>query len=377
MRLTNTLRSHVAALCLLTFLNPITAQDRADNREIDYSAWRTNTKRRSINLDDLITPGMPRDGIPSINRPRFVSVSKASEWLFPGEPVIALQVNGVSRAYPLQILIWHEVANDRIGGVPVVITFCSICNSAIVFKRKVGNRVLSFGITGFVHGANMVLYDRESESWWQQFTGEAIVGDFTGRKLNRLPAQLVSFAQFSSAFPRGEVLSRQTGYQRDYGRNPHFRYDNIDGRPSHFRGSVDKRLRLMEKVIGVQIGREAKAYPHSMTEARRVIHDRIGSQEIVIFHTDGTVSATDEAEIRKSREVGSTGVFDPHLNGRRLQFRYEDGQFVDAETQSRWNILGKAVDGPLRGGSLKRVTHGDYFAFAWLAFKPKTEIFTE
>lgn len=371
------IRCFVSLLVVLAFAGAAVAQDRTSIRESDFFEWKTNTEKRSINLNDLISPGMPRDGIPAIDNPRFVTVKDARDWLFPSEPVITLQVNGINRAYPLEILIWHEVVNDRIGGVPVVITFCSVCNSAIVFKRKLGPRVLSFGIAGFVHAANMVLYDRETESWWQQFTGEAVVGDLTGKKLSRLPAQVISFAQFSSTFPRGEVLSRQTGYKRDYGRNPFIRYDNIEGHPSHFRGKPDARLIPMEKVIGIEIGDKAKGYPYRISKARRVIHDRIGSQEIVIFHADGATSALDAEDMKKSREAGSTGVFDPTVDGRRLQFRYEAGQFVDAETESHWDILGKAVSGRLRGKSLKPVLHGDYFAFAWLAFKPATEIFSE
>ncbi|MEW6131130.1 MAG: DUF3179 domain-containing protein [Acidobacteriota bacterium] len=342
-----------------------------------YPEWKTNTEKRSINLKDLLTPGVTKDGIPAIDRPRFVSVKAASKWLSDNEPVIALQVNGVNRAYPLQILIWHEIVNDQIGGVPVIVTYCSICNSAIVFERKLGRRILSFGIAGFVHGSNMVMYDRETESWWQQFTGEAIVGDLLGMKLKPIPAQMISFAQFAKAFPNGQTLSRQTGFVRDYGSNPHFRYDNLEGRPSHFRGKPDSRLIPMEKVIGVEIGDKAKAYPYAISRARRVIYDRIGEQEMVIFHADGALSALDETDMKKSKPAGSTGVFEPFINGRRLTFGYQDGEFVDAETGSRWNISGKAISGKMQGKSLKRIAHGDYFAFAWLAFKPKTEIFTQ
>src|SRR5262249_41167232 len=270
------------------------AQQRSATPQIsEFPDWKTNTEKRSIDLDDLISPGMPKDGIPSIDHPKFVTVEAARSWISPTEPVIALNVNRIARAYPLQILIWHEVCNDQIGPTPVVITFCSICNSAIVFKRSISRRVLSFGISGFVHGANMVLYDRETESWWQQFTGKAIVGDLTGSKLIRLNAQMISFSQFSSAFPAGQVLSRQTGFVRDYGRNPHLRYDNPRGTPNHFRGKPDKRLTPMERVIGVEIGEQARAYPYSITAARRVTYDTIGSQELVIFHAEGATSALD------------------------------------------------------------------------------------
>lgn len=369
----------LALLFVFQCANFAGAQKREQGQNFDFPDWKTNTEKRSINLKDLTMPDIPvpKDGIPAIDRPRFVTVSEAQKWLTEKEPVIVLQVKGVSRAYPLQILVWHEVVNDQIGGIPVIITYCSVCNSAIVFDRRLGRRILTFGITGFVHGSNMVLYDHETESWWQQFTGEAIVGDLTGKTLNSLPAQVISFAQFASAFPKGEVLSQQTGYTRDYGRNPHFRYDNIEGGPSHFRGKPDRRLRPMEKVIGIEIGDQTKAYPYAISSVRRVLYDQIDAQEIVIFHAEGALSALDATDMKKSKESGSTGVFVPVVDGRRLQFRYENGQFIDAETGSHWDILGRAVSGPLQGKTLKRISHGDYFAFAWLAFKPKTQIFTE
>ena len=223
--------------------------------------------------------------------------------------------------------------------------------------------------------SDMVMYDRETESWWQQFTGEAIVGDLTGKKLRQLPAQIIGFGQFAEARPAGRVLSRETGYSRDYGRNPYAGYDDINGRPFLYRDKNDQRLRPMEKVVAVEVGDNYKAYPYSITRTRHVIHDRLGTQELVIFHAEGAASALDTSDTSKSRDVGASGVFDPHIDGKRLHFRYESGQFVDVETGSRWNILGQAIGGELQGKRLTPIRHGDYFAFAWFAFRPETEIF--
>lgn len=362
-------------MALLQPVHLITAQDHQAARDPLYPEWRTNTAKHLISLDDLDSPGVTKDGIPAINQPRFVRTKEARAWLGDREPVITTEINGVSRAYPMQILIWHEVANDVVGGVPVVVTFCSVCHSAIVFDRRVGGRTLSFGVSGFVYGANMVLYDRETESWWQQFTGQSMVGDLTGSKLKRLPAQIISFAEFAAAYPDGQVLSRQTGFSRDYGRNPHLKYDNLNGYPSHFRGKLDRRLKPMEKVVGVEIGDKTRAYPYAISGARHVIADRIGTQDVVIFHAEGTLAALDEEYIRDSKAAGSTGAFDPVVDGRPMTFRYERGEFIDEATGSHWNILGQAVSGPLRGQRLKRIPHGDYFAFAWIAYKPQTEIY--
>lgn len=341
------------------------------------SGWKTNTEKRSIELSELMSGGPAKDGIPAIDDPRFATVADAQKWLKPNEPVISLKIENEARAYPLQILIWHEIVNDRVGKNPVLVTFCPLCYTAIVFDRRLDGKEYSFGVSGMLRHSDMVMYDRETESWWQQITGEAIVGDLTGKTLKQFPTQIISFGQFAEAHPTGKVLSRETGHVRDYGRNPYVGYDDIDDVPFLFKGATDKRLRPMEKVVVVDLGSKAKAYPHSITKERRVVYDRIGSTEIVIFHADGASSALDQARISESKNIGSTGVFEPTLDGQKLTFAYDNGQFVDQQTGSRWNILGKAISGKLKGSELRQLRHGDYFAFAWLVFKPETEIFFE
>lgn len=342
--------------------------------ESSYPGWRTDTSKRSVELSELISGGPPKDGIPSIDRPVFVSNEEAGRWLGEREPVIALEVEGEARAYPLQILIWHEIVNDQIKSTPVAVTFCPLCYSALAFDRRLKGRTLSFGVSGMLRHSDMVMYDRETESWWQQFTGEAIVGELTGARLVQLPSQIVGFAQFASAHPEGRVLSRETGHRRDYGRNPYTGYDDVDASPFLYRGKKDERLPPMEKVVAVELGGKFKAYPYTVTRRARVVHDAVGGRELVVFHAEGAASALDAGDIARSKEAGATGVFEPRAGERRLRFRYADGHFVDEETGSRWNILGHAVSGELRGSRLKRILHGDYFAFAWLAFRPETEI---
>ncbi|MDQ3649217.1 MAG: DUF3179 domain-containing protein [Acidobacteriota bacterium] len=380
MRLRN---SAIALLILVATLSlscaSSTEAQRSTSRSADerYPGWRTNTAKRSIDLSELMSGGPPKDGIPAVDRPNFISIAEAGKWLGGNEPVIALEVDGEARAYPLQILIWHEIVNDEIKGVPVAVTFCPLCYSAIAFDRRADGRTLTFGVTGMLRHSDMVMYDRETESWWQQFTGEAIVGDQTGKKLQQQPAQIVSFKQFAEAHPESKVLSRETGYRRDYGRNPYVGYDDVGASPFLYRGKKDSRLRPMEKIVAVAVGGIFRAYPYEVTRKRNVIHDRAGAQELVVFHADGAASALDSSEIGKSRDAGATGVFEPRIDEMGLHFRYENGHFVDAETGSRWNVLGQAVSGKLRGRRLRRIVHGDYFAFAWLAFRPDTEIFRD
>jgi anti-sigma factor RsiW len=343
----------------------------APQARVQLRGWRTNTEKRSVDLGELISGGPPKDGIPAIDFPHFQKVSDAHRWLKPNEPVISLVVRDEARAYPLQILIWHEIVNDRIAGLPLAVTFCPLCYSAVVFDRTVDGQEYKFGVSGMLRHSDMIMFDRETESLWQQLTGEAIVGDLTGARLRQLPAQIISFEQFSSAYPDGFVLSRETGYKRDYGRNPYVGYDNISQRPFLFRSNQDERLLPMEKVITVSIGRIDRAYPYSITRKLRVINDSVDGQPVVIFHNDGAVSALDAATISTSRDVGSTGVFDPRVDGLRLIFLYENGKFMDQQRGSLWDITGQALEGELKGRRLAPIAHGDYFAFAWFAFKPQ------
>lgn len=339
--------------------------------------WKTNTERRSIELSELLSGGPPRDGIPAIDSPKFVSAGEAGKWLKSNEPVISLKVGKEARAYPLQILMWHEIVNDDINGQPVTVTFCPLCYTAITFDRRLDGRLLDFGVSGMLRHSDMVMYDRQTESWWQQISGEALVGDLTGKVLIQIPSQIVSFGQFTMAFPDGKVLSRETGHDRAYGNNPYRGYDDITKTLFLYRGKPDERLKPMEKVVAIEIDSISKAYPHTITRKKRVLHDRIGETEVVIFHADGASSALDKEKITESKNVGSTGVFIPEIEGQKLTFAYGNDEFIDQQTKSRWNVFGQAVEGKFKGKHLKQIGHGDYFAFAWLAFKPQTEIFRE
>lgn len=366
-------------ICLLMFLTttPITMFAQSELSEIlkAYPDWQTNFEKKTIEFDELMSGGPPKDGIPAIFKPKFETQEQAGEWLDDKEPVIGLEINGEAKAYPLSILIWHEIANDEVGGVPVAVSFCPLCYSALVYDRRVRGVIPYFGVSGLLRNSDMVMYDNVTESFWQQFTGEAIVGDMVGEKLELIPTQIISFKQFKDAYPGGNVLSKDTGYDRSYGQNPYVGYDDIDQRPFLFRGDIDERLPPNEKVIAVKQGDINKAYPYSITKEERVINDNINGTAVVIFHGKGAVSALDDGTIADSKEVGSTGVFNPVVDGKTLTFKYEEGYFIDNESGSKWDITGNAVDGKYRGKNMERIKHGDYFAFAWFAFRPETEIY--
>ncbi len=334
----------------------------------------TNLEKRSIDLDELIDGGPGKDGIPSIDDPKFVSQEEASEWLGSREPVISLEINGEARAYPIQILMWHEIANDELGGVPVSVTFCPLCYSAIVFDRRHNGEVLEFAVSGFLRKSDLIMYDRTTESLWQQFSGEALVGDYTGDFLTIVPSQLISFEQFREAYPDAPVLSRETGHRRNYGENPYAGYDDIDNSPFLLQEEVPGEISPMEKVIGVRTEDAVKGYTYSITREKRVLHDEVGGEPIVIFHLDGMASALDNRAIHQSRDDGATGVFSPYADGEMLEFEYNNGQITDVQTGSVWNLAGQATSGPLEGTQLETKIYGDYFAFAWLVFYPETEM---
>ncbi len=339
--------------------------------------WRTDFSRHSVPLEEIVSGGPPKDGIPAIDHPRFVPVAEANRWLNGREPVVALVERGEAKAYPLQILLWHEIVNDVVGGRPVAVTYCPLCNTALTFDRRLDGTVLDFGTTGRLRHSDLVMYDRRTESWWQQATGEGIVGRHAGRRLEPVSAPLVNWQTFKATYPEGRVLSRETGFDRPYGSNPYSRYDDPKGSPiaGFFRRQVDQRLPAMERVVTVTLGGKDVAYPFSELRNRRVINDRVGSVPIVVFWAAGTASAVDDREVSRGRDVGATGVFDRRLEGRTLDFEAADGGvFRDRQTGSEWNLLGQSESGKMKGRQLSPIPHGNHFWFAWAVFKPTTRV---
>ena len=344
--------------------------------------FNTDLSKRAIDLNELRTGGPPKDGIPSIDAPSFVSVDGARAWMEPQEPVIALQHGGEAKAYPLKILTHHEIVNDRIAGTPVAVTFCPLCYSALVFDRTLQGEPVEFGVSGMLRKSDMVMYDRRTETLWQQFTGTAIAGDRTGTTLSQLPAQIVAFSQFAEAYPDGRVLSKDTGHRRNYDRTPYAGYDDVNSRPFAFAGAVDDRLPPKAKVVTVSIGDTHVAYPHAVTRTSTVVNDTVAGRPLLVVHVPGAVSALDAQRVADSKEVGSTGVFSRRVDGRTLTFRVEPStgnappnRFVDQETGSTWTLTGRAVAGPLKDTQLHRLPHTDSFAFAWFAFRPETRVY--
>jgi hypothetical protein len=351
--------------------DPTRAPDAAATPQ-RIGGWDTDVSKRIIELEEL-TQGQVKDGIPSINDPKFEAVADV-EFLTDKAPVVAFREGDDARAYPLEILTWHEIVNDVVGGRPVIVTFCPLCNTAIAFDRVVDGRELSFGVSGFLRNSDLVMFDRETETWWQQVTGEALVGELVGTQLDLLPSAIVSWADFRAEFPGGKVLSRDTGFVRSYGTNPYSGYDDAASTPFLYDGEFDERLQAMDRVVAVELGGDVAAYPFSRLEANPVANDEVGGMPIVVLFKLGTVSALDRSAIADSRDIGSATAYSAVVDGERLTFSSQSDLFQDEETGSTWNVFGRAIDGPLKGSQLEPVVSGNHFWFAWVAFKPETRV---
>jgi hypothetical protein len=326
-----------------------------------------------VDPDEVTSGGPPPDGIPSIDDPVFIAAADV-DFLADNEAVLALELDGDARAYPVQILMWHEIVNDTVAGEPVTVTYCPLCNTAVVVQRTVDDRVLDFGTSGLLYQSALVMYDRQTESLWSHFTGEAIAGVLTGTVLERLPVATVAWGDWLDANPDGLVLSLETGESRSYGVNPYVGYDDVDATPFLFDGEVDDRLPAMERVVGFGLGHEPVAVRHELLLDAGVIEVTLDGEAVVVFAQPGTASALDTGDIVGGRDVGSTGVFRATHDGEILGFERTGGGFVDDRTGSRWDIFGAAVEGPLAGERLERLAHLDTFWFAWSAFSPDTEL---
>ncbi len=289
----------VAATCaVLALFLALPSTARANPEQWSYAWPQTDFTNTSVDFDEIMSGGPPKDGIPSIDHPEFESVAEVDH-LKPTEPVIGLTVNGDARAYPLGVLIWHEIVNDTVGGVPVIVTYCPLCNSAVVFDRRVAGTATEFGTTGKLRNSDMVMYDRDTESWWQQFLGEAIVGERTGTRLKMLPARLESWERFAKRHPEGRVLVPNNPSMRRYGANPYAGYDSASV-PFLYIGDYPENIEPMARVVAV--GDEA----WSLELVRE--RGRVESGDLVLTWEAGQNSALDSRRISSGRDVGNVVV---------------------------------------------------------------------
>jgi hypothetical protein len=339
-----------------------------------YPGWNTDFTKHAVPLSQFVDGGPPRDGIPPIDHPRPVSLRAGDRFLGPREPVIAVVVNGQARGYPEQILVWHEIVNDTLGGMPIAVTYCPLCNSAIAFDRRVGGRVLTFGTTGKLRNSDLVMWDRQTQSWWQQFSAVALVGRYTGTRLRPIDTQVMSWSDFEIAYPHATVLSRRTGFDRPYGSNPYIGYDQPKSTPFLYDGKLDPRLPPKERVVAIFAPKQTVVVPFSALQRRPVIAGDAAGTPFVVLFAHGTTTVLDQPEVSSSRDVGAAAVFVPRTAGRDLTFTPARDGFRDVQSGSLWNLAGQATAGPLRGRRLRPLRHDEQFWFALAAFVPHARL---
>ena len=224
--------------------------------------------------------GPPKDGIPSIDNPKFVSVEEADKWIEDNELALAIIYKDVKRVYPLQILVWHEIVNDVIAGDPILITYCPLCGSGIAFERTLNGEEVEFGTSGKLYNSNLVMYDRKTDTYWTQIDGKAILGELTGMVLKDINIDTVVWRDWKKAHPDSEVLSQDTGYFRSYGRDPYGNYyeNSFLIFPVE---NEDNRIHAKTPVWGIEINGEFKAYIEADVREGD-IEDTVGGVSITI-----------------------------------------------------------------------------------------------
>jgi len=350
----------VIVAIVVTNFGPFPISNSVDVGKVVSNGSQIGLPKNIVPLNEIVSGGPPQDGIPSIDNPKFVSVSEADKFLQDADQVVGLNVNGDIRAYPLQILVWHEIVNDNVGGTPVAVTYCPLCFTNQVFNRTVDGQTVEFGTSGKLYNSNLVMYDRNSNSLWSQALGQAIVGKQAGLKLDRIPFDVAFWREWKQLYPDTNVLSRDTGSSRPYGADPYGSY--YSNNDLFFPVSnKDDRLELKEIIVGLENGGQFKAYKLQQIQDTRVINDRIGDKSLALF----------------SLYPFMVRVFDSTLDGQKLEFQYNknSSKITDKQTGSEWNFDGIGTAGPMKGKHLLRLPYDEGFWFEWVAFHPKTALY--
>ena len=348
--------------------------------------WKTDITKHSVDLSEIQIV-LPKGSFPTLDFPKFVGKEAGLSMFFAKEPVIAIEIDGKAKAYSLNILTMHEISNDILSGVPILVTYCPLCNSGIVYHRKLKyqgkENIMEFEPSGMLRNSDMVMLDRNTETLWQQLMGVAIVGELDKMELDILPSLIISVEEFFNRYPQGEILSKQTGFaenEKHYGTNPYKNYDNENAKPyQRFfdANKINNRLPPMERIVDIENNGKHKVYTFSDIAKFGVINDTFKKKKVVLFYQSGTVSVLDQANISESKNIGTITVYNRVLDGEKLAFKRIKGVFKDKKTNSSWDITGHCYEGKLKGKQLKIEPHSNHFAFAWLAFYPETEIYGE
>lgn len=330
--------------------------------------WAQSSSSR---LDEFarnaISGGPPKDGIPPIENPQYATVAEADKFLQPDDVVFGLDYKGVVKAFPQNILVWHEIINEEIAGEKISVTYCPLTGSTVSYKgrSKADGKPLTFGTSGKLVNSNLLMYDRQSDSTWPQVLGVGITGPNKGHRLDTVPTVWTTWSRWKLKYPNSLVLSRKTGHLRAYGRDPYGSY--TADRPNYYNSGgpffpvMTRSSRFPNKkvVVGVKAADDVLALPKAEAAAAGVVNFNLDDQPVVALY---------DAELDESL------AFIGQIDGRELQFVRRGSEILDEQTRTVWTAQGKAVKGKFAGAQLSWTTSFDVMWFAWYAFYPETKV---
>lgn len=332
------------------------APEEADLPQTGLEIMTTDGIKHLIPLDKILSGGPPKDGIPSIDDPVFDTADAV--FMSDSDIVLGVEINGQAKAYPLFILVWHEIVNDVVGGVPISVTYCPLCYTNQVFERTIDGQAVEFGVSGKLYNSNLLMYDRLTDSYWSQALGQAVVGELAGMQLEIVPFDVIAWRDWKSLHQDTLVLTTDTGHIRAYNVDPYEDYFASD-RVIFPVTNRDNRLPLKTVILGFESDGKYKAYSQSDVENMRVINDYIAEKPILVT----------------SMYEHNARAFERTVGEQTLEFVYEDEKILDASTRSEWNYYGMAVSGEYVGQSLNRIGFSPGFWFEWAAFHPETDLY--
>jgi len=327
----------------------------ADSSELVL--METNGVKHLIPLDKIKGGGPPMDGIPSVDNPMFAEIQD-SNFMSDSDVVIGLDINGETKAYPLFILVWHEIVNDKVGNIPVSVTYCPLCYTSQVFERIIDTQEVEFGTSGKLYNSNLLMYDRLTESYWSQALGMAVTGELSGYQLDLVPFDLITWGDWKILHPDTLVLTTDTGYIRSYATDPYGNY-YTEPRIMFPVEHSDDRINPKEIILGFHENDIYKAYKQNDIESNIIINDSIGKTPIMLV----------------SLFSQNSRAFERIIDDNTLDFVYSNDKIFDSQTNSEWNYDGLAISGEYEGRQLNRMTIEPGFWFEWVAFHPNTLIF--
>ena len=336
---------------------PTNAGQSQNSEPADLELMETNGVKHLIPLDKIKGGGPPKDGIPSIDNPVFVNAQDAN-FMSDSDTVIGLEINGEKKAYPLFILVWHEIVNDKISDVPVSVTYCPLCYTNQVFERKINGQEVEFGTSGKLYNSNLLMYDRLTESYWSQALGMAVKGELSGYRLDLIPFDVITWGDWKKLYPDTLILTTDTGHIRSYATDPYGKY-YTEPRIMFPVEHSDDRMHAKEIIIGFNQDGVYKAYKQNDVETQTLISDFIGDVPVML------VSLYSE----------NSRAFERSINEQILDFEYSDGKIIDIQTNSEWNYDGLAISGQYAGTQLERLPIEPGFWFEWVAFHPQTLVY--